>query len=493
MQRHVEVAPRGIDVRIREVHRIDGAVAEIPIEAAVATSHHRLVGIVDEVHHTTALAQHGDSRVSLEFGDGLWIHNDGVVQRHGVHTTVGGRHPHRKRVSAGIVELEHRVLRRGAVGHTRSPEIVILDEIPFEIGVRRGGIVLNTQVQRRTTRQIGIRNIDHGPLENIDVDGVGALARKSGLVAGGDDVHVILASGEHLDGIGGVTRVPKILRGLALRASLIVVGSQNSDVAVTNLVIVAQVRLGMSDDFHVVDGIVNTTQLIQHLDGISDLSGLVGDNRGTVRAGAFHPSTVQCHIVRPVLRKQCRVEGNLPTAQIAVIDGVTIHHLNAPCTVHRTANQVGERAIGVIDIGHLRHIRGIDTPIRHRGVVIDIVSWSILVALVGGIRPAVVPALSHRSRRATATGVVIRVPEKGIGITATIPSPFRGRNLTGTSGRTTIIFLHNGNILLIRTSQSNPNISDIRVFEIYSDEQNVIGRLNGGRRGETGERNRGDV
>ena len=228
------------------------------------------------------------------------------------------------------------------------------------------------------------------------------------------------------------------------------------------------------------------------------MAGLVGNNCRTIGAWAFHPRRVNQHLIGPVLRQQCRVKGNLPFGHPTVIDGVAVQHLDAPRTVHRTADQVGERAVGVIHISHLGHIGGVDTTVMHRGGRIHIASGCVLVTLVGGIRPTIVPRNTH------AIAIFIRITLIGAFLihskskmracgSRPVPSPFRSRNLAGAGGRTAVILLQNRDILLVRASQLDINIADVGVFDFNADKQNVVGGLYSGRRGETGKRNRRDV
>ena len=133
-----------------------------------------MVGIVDKVHDTAVLAEHGNSRISLELGDRLRVDHDGIPEREGVHASVRGSHLHQQGIGARFVDLEHRIVGRRAIRDARAAKVVIFDDIPLKIGILWCGIVLDTEVQRGTSRQVKILHVDDRSFEYSDVDGIGA-------------------------------------------------------------------------------------------------------------------------------------------------------------------------------------------------------------------------------------------------------------------------------------------------------------------------------
>ena len=181
---------------------------------------------------------------------------------------------------------------------------------------------------------------------------------------------------------------------LSLSTSLVIVSRQNGNVTIADVVVLAEVRLGVTHNFHIVYGIIHTAQLVHHFDGVHDITGAVRNDGGAIGTGAFHPSAVNQDLIGPILGQQGGVKGHLPFGHPTVVTAPAIHHFNTPGTVHRTADQIGETGIGVIHIGHVGHIRRINRSAAG-SIRIYVGIVRIDITLVCGIGPAIVPRSAH--------------------------------------------------------------------------------------------------
>ena len=123
-----------------------------------------------------------------------------------------------------------------------------------------------------------------------------------------------------------------------------------------------------------------------------------GDHKGGV-ATARHIFAIHIgirhrrHIVGA--RQAVGVQCQLPAEDIAVVHPPAVDDLDIPGAVHRTANQVAERVVGVVEMGACRHIRRVGGVIRRvvvRGAVYQAVAARVGKARVGAVRPAVAPS-----------------------------------------------------------------------------------------------------
>ena len=152
-------------------------------------------------------------------------------------------------------------------------------------------------------------------------------------------------------------------------------------------------------------------------------------------------------------------------------------------SIDRTARQSVERDIGMEHVGHHGHIGGIQVLVAalstRRGVGrIDLVARAIhkgivagiLVAASGVVRPAVVPANTHRIHSSIAFVSTVRLiilPEMYVRGVVMLPSPLGVRNLgRATAATPRIVFFQNSSRLAIGAGERNPQVPDVGMLHL---------------------------
>ena len=263
-----------------------------------------------------------------------------------------------------------------------------------------------------------------------------------------------------------------------------------------------------------------TAIYVEQRDGIGD--GGVGNNRdGRVEceggvARLLHPRIRDRRGIHHTVVEQVTVEGQFPTANIAVVFTPTVHYLNLPIAVHRTANQVAERPVWMEDVAHVGGVGGYakillvgmikivgNSSASGVGGGVNMACTAVGVALVDGLRPTIIPTFAHR--------VALRVAKQRVGLMYVIkewdaetiswlmtvviaPAPFgwgnASRTRTVTSRR---IFFQDGSALPVGTGDFDPKVSNPLMLNGELEVEDIFGGDDAGVAGKAGEMEGGNV